>query len=94
MLFEKVESFRVRFGNAQSTASVSLRCHVNNGDDERYPNRFASFSKGLPHDENGIVDPNAYNQMLRAVETGDSRDWDAIPLGSVNGRKLANPQSG
>ena len=87
-------AYEVRHNSAVATASISLDCHENNGDDERYPTRFASFTKGLPHDMIGLVDPAAYNALLNALNSGKFEDFETIPLGSINGRKFVNPQSG
>jgi len=63
-----------------------------NGDEERYPNRIGNYSKGLPHDDLGEVDPEAYDAMLRALESGRFEDFEAIPMG---GRlRLTNPLGG
>jgi hypothetical protein len=40
--------------------------HPTNGEEALYPSRIASYSKGLPHDSRGEVDPNAYNALLKA----------------------------
>lgn len=64
----------------------------NNGDEELYANRIASFSKGLPHQSNGEVVPAAYDAMLNALRTGNSNAFEQIPLGGD--RKFTNPQSG
>jgi hypothetical protein len=66
--------------------------HADNGDEAIYPNRIGSFTKCLPHNALGEVDPAAYNALLKAVRSGDPADFEAIPLGL--GRKLVNPQSG
>ena len=47
-----------------------------NGDEDRYPNRIASYSKGLPHDGLGEVDPHAYDTLLRAFRSGDPSDFE------------------
>jgi hypothetical protein len=64
---------------------------VSNGDDDRYANRIASFTKGLPHNDLGEVDQNAYNAYLQALNTGKWDDFEAIPLGGA--AKLSNPQA-
>ena len=64
---------------------------VSNGDDDAYANRIASYSKGLPHNDLGEVDLNAYNVYLQALNSGKWADFEAIPLGGTS--KLANPQS-
>jgi hypothetical protein len=64
---------------------------TSNGDEQLYANRIASFSKGLPHNQLGEVDLNAYNALLKALNSGQPSDFEAIPLGGTV--KLANPQS-
>src|SRR5438270_2502603 len=64
---------------------------TSNGDEQLYPNRIASFHKGLPQNQLGEVDLNAYNAMLRALNSGLASDFEAIPLGGTG--KLANPQA-
>lgn len=66
--------------------------HPSNLDEELYPNRIASYSKGLPHNNDGTVVSSAYDALRQAVGSGRPADFDAIPLGG--NRKLTNPQSG
>jgi len=61
-------------------------------DEEIYRNRIGSFSKGLPHDEAGEVNPFAYEALLAAVESGDPAAFEQIPMGGA--AKLRNPQAG
>lgn len=64
---------------------------TNNGDEDTYPNKIASYTKGLPHNERGEVDLPAYSAFLKAIATGKHADFEAVPLG---GRaKFANPQA-
>ncbi len=69
---------------------------ANNGDETRYAqqNYFANYSKGLPHDIFGEVDPQAYEQLVYATQTGLHEEYEKIPMGLANGRKLTNPQAG
>ena len=64
--------------------------HPDNRDENRYANQINSYSKGLPHDANGLVDPTAYEALLHALRTGDNADFEAIPMG-VGQVKLRNP---
>jgi len=66
--------------------------HPNNHDEDLYPNKLGSYSKGLPHNDDGTVVLSAYNAMLQALNSGRPADFDAIPLGGTRG--LTNPQSG
>jgi len=66
--------------------------HPANGDEDLYPNKIASYSKGLPHNADGTVVLSAYAAMLKALNSGSNDDFNAIPLGGD--RRLTNPQSG
>jgi PAP2 superfamily len=63
----------------------------NNGDEGRYPDGIASFSKALPHNQLGEVDRNAYRKLLQAISSGKPSAFDQVPLGGT--ARLANPQS-
>lgn len=64
----------------------------NNGDELLYPNGIGSYSKGLPHNSNGEVDPVAYAALLDALRIGKSSMFEQIPLGGD--RRLTDPQAG
>lgn len=66
--------------------------HPVNFDDELYPNKIASFTKALPHYENGEVDPAAYSLLTNALTSGSQQDFNLIPLGGT--RRFTSPQSG
>jgi hypothetical protein len=56
--------------------------HVCNGEeDDSGGRRIANFSKGLPHNDLGEVDPHPYNALLTALASGDPADFAAIPRG-------------
>ncbi len=80
---------RVEAANFQRTQP--LPDHPDNGDEARHPSRFASYSKGLPHDALGDVNTAEYDKLLAAVASGDPAAFEAITLGGT--RKLVNPQS-
>jgi hypothetical protein len=62
-----------------------------NGDEDRYDIvGLANFTKALPHNPLGEVDPGAYRALLRALRSGRSQDFRRIPLGGSV--KLANPE--
>jgi hypothetical protein len=62
-----------------------------NGDDWRYPNKIGSFTKALPHNRLGEVDLDAYNALIRAVESGKPADYAAIRIGGKV--RLVNPRA-
>ncbi|MBK7705270.1 MAG: vanadium-dependent haloperoxidase [Acidobacteria bacterium] len=84
--------FRVNAARANFQPIPPLFSRPGNGDEERYPNRIGSYSKGLPHQSNGEVDPAAYNAFLNAMRAGTPALFEQIPMGGD--RKLTNPQAG
>lgn len=66
--------------------------HPNNLDEDLYPNKLGSYSKGLPHNADGTVVASAYAALVKAIDSGRPADFDGIPLGGTT--LLTNPQSG
>lgn len=60
--------------------------------DESIPGFPGNFSKALPHDPEGMVDPAAYALLRTACLSGKEADFEAVPLGGT--AKLADPQAG
>ncbi|MFB8774598.1 vanadium-dependent haloperoxidase [Streptomyces broussonetiae] len=83
---------RVRAAEAEFQRHLPVQAA--NGEESDYaPLPFiANYSKGLPHNAQGEVDPAAYNLLRRALHTGRAEDFERIPLGGP--RKLVNPQAG
>lgn len=86
------QAYKVRSEAARRLKELPLPEHPTNGDFERYPNKIASFSKGLPHNKLGEVDLRAYEVMMHALETRNPADFELIPMGNFG--KLVNPQAG
>lgn len=64
-----------------------------NSDEVDHP-FIGNYSKGLPHNEYGEVDPAAYLKLLRALTTGEPNDFERISLGVPGAAPLVNPQAG
>ena len=62
-----------------------------NGDEDSVPDFVACFTKGLPHNQFGGVEPAAYKSLLHAIKSQEHADFERIPRGG--GRKLSNPQA-
>jgi hypothetical protein len=86
------QAYRQRVDAAKLARQRPHVAQFPNGDEDRYASRIASYSKGLPHDGLGEVDPRAYDTLLRAFRSGDPSDFEHITLGL--GRKLTSPQAG
>jgi hypothetical protein len=94
MSHRKVAARRIWDGGSEIAFLRPSGSHRANGEENDFPSHIANYSKGLPHDALGVVDPAAYAALRRAVGTGRSDDFARIPLGVPGGRKLTNPQAG
>jgi hypothetical protein len=83
------EALQVRVDDAERELAHPFPERVSNGDEDEFPG-LANFTKALPHDDLGEVDPDAYQTLLRALESGQPEDFEAIPMGGA--AKLADPQ--
>jgi hypothetical protein len=93
----RTEAYQLRHAAALFHLNVMPPPHPNNGDEALYSKKIASYSKGLPHNQLGEVDLNAYSALLRALSRGSPTDFEVIPLGCRDvsrQRRLVNPQSG
>src|SRR5258708_39112407 len=85
-------AFQIRLSAAIAERDVPVPPQVDNGDELLYPTRIGNYSKGLPHNSIGEVDPASYGALLTAVTSGEPEDFAKIPLGVTV--KLADPQAG
>jgi hypothetical protein len=57
------------------------------------PGYVGVFTKGLPHNDLGEVDTNAFAALLTALATGAASDLAAVPMGTP-GARFVNPRAG
>ena len=87
-----LDSYQNRVNAAQVEAQVPIPTQITNGDEQRYPNFIGNYSKGLPHNTIGEVDPSAYRSLLNAVRQGTAAAFEQVPLGGNT--LLVNPLAG
>ncbi|MGB8324338.1 MAG: hypothetical protein WCE52_15370 [Candidatus Acidiferrum sp.] len=63
-----------------------------NGDEHRHSSFIGNFSKGLPHNSIGEVDPAAYELFRDACHDGTTTAFESVALGGTV--KLVNPIAG
>ena len=85
------KAFKTRKKAARFYRELPLVCHPCNGDEFRFPNKIASFSKTLPHNKLGEVNLKAYHKYFEALKSGNPHEFEEIPLGGVV--KLVDPQA-
>lgn len=78
----RMDEFNRRDGDALAEKLLPPK-HPTNGDEERYFNKIANFSKGLPHDVLGEVNLGAYSGLITALTSGAASDFEAIQLGGA-----------
>jgi hypothetical protein len=85
------QAYKLRHEAAMAHSNQPFPSFPTNGDEEAYPNKIASYTKCLPHNERGEVDLTAYDALLKALATGQHAAFEAIPMGGK--LKFANPQA-
>ena len=85
--------FERRDASAQAELRSALPARATNGDEDAYVDRRASFSKTLPHNDLGEVDPGAYRQWLAILSSGDPAQFNSVPREPGAVERLNNPQA-
>ena len=86
-------AYQIRHDAAQRYLAESLISHRSNGDGDRYEDKRASFSKTLPHNDIGEVDPQAYAAWLSILRSGDPIKFERVPRHPEAELKLNDPQA-
>jgi hypothetical protein len=84
-------ALQLREKAALAESAQQLPIQSPNGDETALPRWTGAFTKGLPHDQSGEVEPGAYETLLAALASGKHADFESVARGS--GRKLKNPQA-
>jgi hypothetical protein len=84
--------FAIRLGAAKDQARIPAAPQTTNGDEERYPDKCGTYSKGLRQDGIGLVDLRAFHTFKRALTSGNPTDFERIMMGGT--RTLNGPQGG
>jgi hypothetical protein len=85
------EAYRVRLAAAALERDLQTTGQPANADERELPRYVAMYSKGLPHNRLGEVHPEAYELLLRALRSGQPRDFALVPR--IGEAKLTNPQA-
>jgi len=88
-----IEARKLRTDAAQRNFVEVLPAHPATNDETALPDHINNYTKGLPHDANGIVDSAAYQSLLTALQSGNPADFDAIKMSPQNELGLRNPQA-
>lgn len=84
----------VRTITAQNQSTSVLESQPTNGDEQRYDDLRGSYGKGLKQQSDGFIDPDAYNEMVLAIQRGTSDAFLDITMGTDPvQRRLVSPQA-
>lgn len=86
------EAFEKRKESALFQKNLILEDHTCNNDENLYANKIGNYSKALPHNSLGEVDPGAYRIWIRALTNANPEEFEQIPLGGT--RRFVDPQAG
>jgi len=85
------QALNLRLNNATADAGIPIPPHTTNGDEQRYSDHSASYSKPLLQDGICLVNQNAWASFTKALNSGLNTDFEAIILGGT--RTLNGPQA-
>jgi membrane-associated phospholipid phosphatase len=85
--------FRIRQAAAQAYLDASPPVHTSNGDETRYEDKRASFSKTLPHNDAGEVDVDAFKVFVSILANADANGFETIPRDRIDEVALNDPQA-
>jgi hypothetical protein len=84
--------FQIRRDAARVYLNQRIPPQPTNGDEERYSDKRSSFTKTLPHNDFGEVDPQAYATLLAILASGDPDRFEQIPQAPQAQAKLNDPR--
>ncbi len=76
-------AYNLRVNRAQADLNLVIPPHTTNGDEQRYADKSASYSKGLLQDDIGIVNQGAWASFKKALASGSMTDWENIIIGGT-----------
>ena len=85
-------ALQLRLGEAQNDFHAGLAVNVDNGDTALYADKGGTYTKGLPHDDFGRVNLNAFASFTKALNSGKFSDFQNMIVGGT--RTQNGPQGG
>jgi PAP2 superfamily protein len=94
LINRRLDAYDARVARAKHWRDVNFSVQLANDDELIYPEKFANCSRMLPHDGLGHPDLESWDALVKACNSGDPADFNAIRLALGGGRPLRNPQGG
>ncbi len=84
----------VRVTASNERVAQTIASQPTNGDEDRYTDKRASYGKALKQNTDCLIDPNAFAQLVVALENGSSNAFLNISMGTDPvERRLVDPQA-
>ena len=77
------QSYNIRLAAAIADKNAPVPPHTTNGDELRYPDKSATYTKGLLQDDIGVVNKAAYESFKKALRSGKNEDFEAMIIGGT-----------
>jgi hypothetical protein len=87
------DAYRLRVAAAESLRNGPWPDPEPNGDESLYSDKRASFSKTLPHNDLGEVDPSAFAAFVITLKQGSADDFERLPRAKEAVERLNDPQA-
>jgi hypothetical protein len=87
-----MQALQLRVSTAMQDTMAGPVANLSNGDADLYPDHAGTFTKALPHDVYGRVNPAAFASFQNALQSGEFSDFEKIVMGGT--RTLNGPQGG
>ena len=75
------QCFQIRLDTATREAHIAVPPHTTNGDEQRYPDKSGTYSKGILQDGIGLVNLAAFQSFRRAIDTGTFEAFEKVITG-------------
>ncbi|MDQ3414408.1 MAG: twin-arginine translocation pathway signal protein, partial [Verrucomicrobiota bacterium] len=86
------QAFALRVAAATKEAQVPVPPHTANGDEQLYPDKSGTYSKGILQDGIGLVNLAAFRSFRRAINSGKFEDFENVITGGP--RTMNGPLGG
>lgn len=86
------QAFNLRLAAATREAQIPVPPHTTNGDEQLYPDKSGTYSKGILQDGIGLVNPTAFKSFRRAINSGKFEDFENVITGGP--RTMNGPLGG
>ncbi len=86
------QAYAIRVAAAAKEAQIPVPPHTTNGDEQLYPDKSGTYTKGILQDGIGLVNLAAYKSFRKAINSGKFEDFENVITGGP--RTMNGPLGG